>query len=58
MLTKVKSKTKTNINNDLIVNINKIIINVNNNEKFKIFIIDEKMMKEVMNMFKQIIQLN
>ena len=52
ILTKAKTKTKTNISNDFIVNIDKTIIDVSNNEKFKTFIIDEEIMKEVLNMSK------
>ena len=53
ILTRAEVKAKTNINasNNLIVNIDKTIINVSSNKKFKTFIIDEEIMKEVMNIF-------
>ena len=52
ILTNTKAKAKTNINNNLIVNIDKTIIDVSNNKKFEVFIIDEEVMKEVMNIFR------
>ena len=52
ILTKAEVKAKTKkASNDLIVNTNKTIIKINSDDEFEAFTTDEKIMKEIMNMF-------
>ena len=45
-----KAKPNTNASNDLIVNIDKTAIDVSSDEEFEVFITDEEVMEEAMNM--------
>ena len=47
----IKARTK-GTSNDLIINIDKTIVDISSDEEFEAFIIDKEVMKEVMNMSK------